>query len=79
MRWFRRVRREPPPDPGSPHEFRQIDDDGIGALAAGGAYGGAGDFGGLSQLTTTDNFIRKSRCGIPGCGRERSDPMHQGR
>ena len=77
MRWFRRVRRDRDPDPGTPHTFRQIDDSGIAALAAGGAFAGGGEYGGLTQVTTTDNFIRKSRCGVPGCGRERSDPLHQ--
>jgi hypothetical protein len=78
LRWFRRLRRQRDVDPGTPHQFRQIDDDGMAALAAGGAYGSAGEFGGLTQLAATDNYIRKSRCGVPGCGRERGDPIHQG-
>ena len=46
-------------------------------LAAGGAFAGGGEFGGLTQVVTTDNFIRKSRCGVPGCGRDRTDQIHQ--
>ena len=64
------------PDPGTAHEFRQIDDPGLGAIAAGGTQFEQG-YGSIGQLVTTDNFIRKSRCGVPGCGRERSDPIHQ--
>lgn len=62
------------PDPGTPHEFRQIDDAGMGAMAS--AQWGRGQS--IAGIAMTDNFIRKSRCGVPGCGRERSDPIHHG-
>ena len=75
MSWFRRLRGDRDPDPGTPHEFRAIDDPGLAAVAAGGGQGGQG-YGSMTQVATTDNFIRKSRCGVPGCGRERSDPIH---
>ncbi len=74
MRWFRRARHEPDPDPGTPHHFRQIDDPGMGAMAS--AQWGRGQT--IAGIAVTDNFIRKSRCGVPGCGRERSDPIHHG-
>jgi hypothetical protein len=69
-------RRSRDPDPGKPHQFRRIDDPGLGALAAGGGQGtpGASPF---TMVMATDNYIRKARCGVPGCGRERSDPIHQ--
>ena len=61
------------PDPETPHAFRQIDDAGL-AVAAGGTQW---EQQSLAQVVTTDNYIRKSRCGVPGCGRERHDPIHQ--
>ncbi|OGO53253.1 MAG: hypothetical protein A2V84_08925 [Chloroflexi bacterium RBG_16_70_13] len=75
MRLPIRKRQEPHPDPSRPHEFRQIHDPGIMAIA-----GGAGmsrSFGAATPVAVTDNFIRKSRCGVPGCGRERHDPIHE--
>lgn len=79
MRWFRRAPRRPDPDPGTPHAFRPIDDVGIAMVASGGAGSApAPGYGGLTQLVTTDNYLRKSRCGVPGCGRERYDPIHEG-
>jgi len=68
---------EPKPvDPGGPHPFRQIDDFGIAVLASGASATYA--YGGLSgPVALADNFIRKQRCGVPGCGRERHDPIHE--
>lgn len=69
-------RPEPPPvDPGSPHSFRQINDPGVGAMASGG--GPRLGYGTMSSIAVTDNFIRKQRCGVPGCGRDRYDPIHE--
>ena len=62
-------------DPGRPHEFVRIDDPGIGALAAGGGTRGSG-MAGITSIAVTDNYIRKSRCGLPGCGREQGDEIH---
>lgn len=70
-------KRKRDPDPGTPHEFRQIDDPGMGAFAAGGGSVGQG-FGSVIQVATTNNFVRKSHCGVPGCGKDRSDPIHHG-
>jgi hypothetical protein len=71
-----RLRRRDP-NPGTPHEFRSIEDPGIAAVASGGTFKFGGT-GGLTAVVTTDNFIRKSRCGVPGCGLERTDPIHHG-
>jgi hypothetical protein len=80
MRWPRFWGKRDPalprgdPDPGTPHEFKQIDDPGMGAMAASGSQRGTS----IAQVAVTDNFVRKSRCGVPGCGKERSDPIHHG-
>lgn len=71
------ARRNRDPDPGTPHRFKQIDDPGMAAFASGGGQVTQG-FGSVIQVATTDNFIRKARCGVPGCGRDRSDPIHHG-
>jgi hypothetical protein len=70
-------RRHSDPDPGTPHEFRQIDDPGMGAFAAGGGSVTQG-FGSVVPIAMTDNFVRKSHCGVPGCGKDRSSPIHHG-
>jgi hypothetical protein len=63
-------------DPGSPHVFRQTDDAGLSSMASRGG-GRVGPGGGLSQVILAANLQRdQSRCGVPGCGRERSDPIH---
>lgn len=61
-------------DPGSPHRFRQIDDPGVSAMASGGGPGLG--YGAMGSVAVTDNFIRKQACGVPGCGRDRHDPIH---
>ena len=63
-------------NPSAPHAFVEVRDVGIAAAAAGGAQGTRGAPGGLTQVVVTDNYLRKSRCGVDGCGRERSDPIH---
>ena len=69
-------RAEPTPvDPGSPHPFRQIVDPGIVAIASGGVIGTG--YGSASPIAVADNVVRKQRCGVPGCGRERHDPIHE--
>jgi hypothetical protein len=67
---------EPHAEPGRPHAFVEIDDPGIGAMASGGGGRGMGGFGGVASVAVTDNYIRKSRCGLAGCGKERPDPIH---
>ncbi|MEW5991412.1 MAG: hypothetical protein AB1736_08730 [Chloroflexota bacterium] len=75
MRLGFRKRDEPPVNPSQPHPFRQIDDPGVAAMASGG--GPQLGYGAYGQIATTDNFIRKARCGVPGCGRDRHDPIHE--
>jgi hypothetical protein len=67
---------EPHAEPGEPHAFVEIDDPGIAAMASGGGGQAMGGFGGAASVAVADNLIRKSRCGLAGCGRERPDPIH---
>ena len=63
-------------DPGGPHAFRPTDDGGLSSLASSqtGARGG-GTF--IGQATLAANFQRdQAHCGVPGCGRERTDSIH---
>ncbi len=60
-------------EPGKPHAFVQINDPGLGAMSAG--AGGRGGWG-ISSIAVTDNYIRKSHCGLAGCGKDRDDPIH---
>jgi len=57
------------------HRFRQIDDPGIGAFAV--SRGHELGLGGIDAIDTTDSFIGKSRCGVPGYGGYRHDPSHR--
>ena len=60
-------------EPGKPHSFVVINDPGLGAMAA----SSSGRFGGVpTAVVVTDNYVRKSRCGLAGCGRDRSDEIH---
>jgi hypothetical protein len=67
---------EPHAEPGEPHAFVEVNDPGIAAMASGGGGRSTGGFGGVTSVAVTDNYLRKSRCGLPGCGRERPDPIH---
>jgi hypothetical protein len=62
-------------EPGKPHAFVVINDPGLGAMAVGGA-GRLGGGGVNTGVAVTDNYIRKSRCGLAGCGRSREDEIH---
>jgi hypothetical protein len=73
--WPWRHRELPRVDPGQPHVFRLIDDPGIAAFAIGG--GPNSRTWSIGAVAMTDNYIRKSRCGVQGCGRERYDPIHE--
>lgn len=69
------LRGEPPRvEPRAPHEFREIHDAGLGTGLGGTTRGGASNVG---MIALTDNYMRKSHCGVPGCGRDRSDPIHE--
>lgn len=62
-------------DAGAEHAFRPMNDPGMGAAAsnAGGTESGAALAMGA---VVTGNFVRDLRCGVPGCGRDRDDPIH---
>ncbi|HEX9550270.1 MAG TPA: hypothetical protein VF971_04170 [Candidatus Limnocylindrales bacterium] len=64
-------------DPGRPHWFSQTFDPGISAIASGGGSGLG--YGTIGSVSVTDNYIRKRRCSIPGCGRDEHDPVHRDR
>jgi hypothetical protein len=64
----------PPVDPGKPHLFVEVNDAGMGAAASG--SGGNRSTSSLMATVVTTNYMRKSRCGVPGCGRDRHDEMH---
>lgn len=64
----------PPVDPGKPHVFVQVNDAGMSAAASG--SGGSRGASGLMATVVTTNYMRNSRCGVPGCGRDRYDDMH---
>lgn len=64
-----------PVNPNTPHTFRSTDDPGMGAAAirSGGSRGGQAL--GIN-VALTGNYTRALRCGVPGCGRDRDDPIH---
>lgn len=61
-------------NPNTQHPFQSIDDPGLGASALGGGPGGQW---GIDLVVTTDNFLRKARCGVPGCAKPATDPIHE--
>ena len=67
-------RQQPRVEPTQPHRFRDIDP-GLAMMASGGM--GARGMTGPTQLLVTDNFVRMSNCGVPGCGKPRHDPIHE--
>ena len=79
MRFFDRFRQRgrgsAAPDPGSPHAFRPMNDPGMGAAVAGAGGGRGGQALGMNAMIT-GNFVRERHCGVPGCGRDRDDPIH---
>lgn len=62
-------------DPSGPHVFVDTDDPGIAAAAGGMNL----DRSSLAGIVVTNNFLRKSLCGLPGCGKARHDPIHERR
>ncbi len=69
-------RAQPRVEPGAPHRFQAIRDAGLAAM---GGRGPGGSYGSqtLNSVVLTDNYIRKSNCGVPGCGRPRQHPIHE--
>lgn len=55
------------------HAFVETNDPGIVAAASGG-YRVAGEQ--VSMLGVTTASLRTTRCALPGCGKERHDPIH---
>jgi hypothetical protein len=66
-------REQAPVNPSEPHEFQRIRDVGL-ATGLARLYQPGG--GGISDIAMTNNYLRKSRCGVPGCGKDRYDPIH---
>jgi hypothetical protein len=68
-------RRDGPVEPGQPHEFVELTEPGTASVASGWS-GGRSVLGGISPITIADNYMRKSNCALPGCGRDRFDKLH---
>jgi hypothetical protein len=64
-----------PVNPDSPHSFRQIDDAGFGAAVIRSAGSRTGQPLGMNA-SLAGTFQQQLRCGVPGCGRDRDDPIH---
>jgi hypothetical protein len=60
-------------DPKQNHLFVEINDPGMGAAASGSAFRGSST---VNILGVTTAFLRSTRCAMPGCGKERHDPIH---
>jgi hypothetical protein len=60
-------------DPTRDHSYVEINDPGVGAVSS-----GSGKYGGnlMGTLGMTTAFLRSTRCAMPGCGKERHDPVH---
>jgi len=62
--------------PSGPHEFVAPEDSRLGlALAGGGSLSGATQSG--AQFAMADATLRSQRCALPGCGKLRTDPIHE--
>lgn len=61
------------PDPKQHHAFKETNDPGVGAFASGGSTTSGSQ---VDMLGTTSNFLRATRCAVPGCGKPREDPIH---
>lgn len=72
---FRRKGSSAPVNPNAPHSFRSNDDPGMGAAAVRSAGGRGGQALGMN-VAITGNYARELRCAVPGCGRDRDDPLH---
>lgn len=63
-----------PVHPNEPHEFRPVRDAGMGT---GLASLGSREGGGPSPIAMTSRYLRMSACAVPGCGKDRDDPIHE--
>jgi hypothetical protein len=64
-----------PVDAHKPHEYREPD----GRAMSTGFGGGRLTSGGtaMGPIAMTSAHLRTSRCGVPGCGKDRHDPIHE--
>jgi hypothetical protein len=76
MRSFQRRRAADSYHPETPHPFMPIRDAGLGAFAISGSGVSPRGTTPLSAIVTTDNFLRKSGCAVPGCGKSPDDAIH---
>ncbi len=76
LRLPRLCREQPLVEPNQPHRFRQIHDSGLAAMAGRGPLTDRG-YSAPTQLLVTNNYLRASRCGVPGCGRPREQAIHE--
>ncbi len=55
------------------HPFQETNDPGLATAAS-----GSGNYQGTlaNVWAVTAAFLRGTRCGMPGCGKERHDPVH---
>jgi hypothetical protein len=60
-------------DPKESHAFVETNDPGLGAVVAGSAFQSTNT---ANVLGATTAFLRSTRCALPGCGKERHDPIH---
>jgi hypothetical protein len=70
--WSHKAQR--PVHANEPHEFRPIEDAGL-ATGLGTVSRMAGSQ--IAMLAMTDRYMRTSACDVPGCGKERDDPIHE--
>ena len=61
------------PDPKRTHAFLETNDAGMGPAASGGGWVSGNQ---ASVLGVTAAHLRSTRCAVPGCGKERHDPIH---
>jgi hypothetical protein len=60
-------------DPYHSHLFLETNDSGLGAAASGSAFQTTDV---VNVLGVTTAFLRSTGCAVPGCGKERHDPIH---
>ncbi len=58
-----------------PHAFRPVRDAGMGTGLGGLSATEGGNM--PAQVAVTNRYLRMTGCDVPGCGRDRDDPIHQ--
>jgi hypothetical protein len=70
--WSHQARR--PVHANEPHAFQPVHDAGLGT----GLASMSGAEGGVSPAPAmTGGYLRTSGCDVPGCGKDRGDPIHE--